>query len=109
MPSANMKRRLSAAVLALCCLMAAISSFISVVSFLADTEGWGEVMFIVILAPAVAGGTLIFGVLPSAILFWKQGRNRLDRVSLWISGCTLAILVLTWLAVVARATVGVPF
>lgn len=58
--------------------------------------GWGSMIFKIMIGPALAGGTLLFAVVPSAVLFWKFGRHTRDRMSLWISTVTLGAIVLTW-------------
>jgi hypothetical protein len=64
-----------------------------------DSEGWGVLIFRYYFAPFLAGGSLVFGVIPSALLFWKGGRGKRDRLSLCISGGTLGVIVLTWLLI----------
>jgi len=64
-----------------------------------DSEGWGILIFRYYFAPMLAGGALLLGVVPSALLFWKGGRHRRDRLSLCISGGTLGLVVLTWLLI----------
>lgn len=44
----------------------------------------------------MAGGTLLLGVLPSAF-HYRNGRRRLDGISLCLSSLLLAVIVLTWL------------
>jgi hypothetical protein len=60
-----------------------------------ESEGWG-VWFYEGIAPFLAGGTLLLGVLPSAILY-RNGRRRLDAISLGLSSLLLGLIVLTWL------------
>jgi hypothetical protein len=64
-------------------------------SITTESEGWG-VWFYKGIAPFLAGGTLLLGVLPIAILY-RNGRHRLDAISLGLSSLLLALIVLTWL------------
>ena len=97
-----MKRALSVIVFMLCCA-AAVTGVCFVVALMPqiiysitqESEGWG-VWFYKNLAPFLAGGTLLLGVVPSAILYWK-GRRRLDAISLCISSLLLGLIVITWI------------
>lgn len=60
-----------------------------------DSEGWG-VWFYRNIAPFLAGGTLLLGVTPSAFLY-RNGRCRLDGISLGLSSLLLAVIGITWL------------
>ena len=63
-----------------------------------ESEGWTSMIFRFALAPAIAGGALLAGVIPSAILY-ARGRQRIDLISLCISGATLALVAATWLLI----------
>ena len=60
-------------------------------------NGWDALVFFLMIKP-VAAGTLLLGVVPSAILYFRTRRHR-DWVSLWISVGALAALLAEWLAV----------
>jgi len=45
----------------------------------------------------MTGGTLLLGVIPSALLY-RNGRHRLDAISLCISSILLALIVISWIA-----------
>jgi hypothetical protein len=45
------------------------------------------------VVPLLGGGTLLFCVVPSAVLY-ARGRQRSDLVSLWISGASVAVIAL---------------
>ena len=97
-----MKRAMSIIVFLLCSVAAgaAVGLVIALLpqityAITTDSEGWG-VWFYRCIAPFLAGGTLLLGVLPSAILY-RNGRSRLDAVSLCLSSILLGFIILTWL------------
>lgn len=47
-------------------------------------DGWGAIGFL-ITALCLGGGTFLFGVIPSGVLYFKK-RERRDLLSLWMSG-----------------------
>jgi hypothetical protein len=98
-----MKRGLSILVFLLCSSAAAIAvGFVIalwpqiIYSLTKESEGWGVWFYRGVLAPFLAGGTLLLGVIPSAILY-RNGRHRLDTISLGLSSLLLVLIVLTWL------------
>lgn len=98
-----MKRALSILVFGLCCIAAVsllcitIATLPQIIHALTiDSEGWG-VWFFQMIAPLMAAGTLLLGVIPSALLYRKD-RQRLDRISLCISSILLGLVVLAWIA-----------
>ncbi|MBI5685881.1 MAG: hypothetical protein HZC54_12480 [Verrucomicrobia bacterium] len=97
-----MKRALSILVFLLCsgAAGAAVGFVIALLpqityAITTESEGWG-VFFYETIAPFLAGGTLLLGVIPSAFLY-RNGRHRLDAISLGLSGLLLAVIVITWL------------
>lgn len=63
------------------------------VSIIRDHNGWAAIGFSFFVVPALGGGTLLMGLIPSAILY-SRGRQRADWLSLWMSGgscCALAV------------------
>ena len=98
-----MKKGLSIGTLILACLSLAAFVFVAV-SYLPyaitkDSEGWGSMIFRCWLGPLLGGGILLFAVAPSAILFWKGGRQKRDRISLAISGVAFGLVALTWVLI----------
>jgi hypothetical protein len=98
-----MKRALSILVFLLCAGAAGTAiGFVIVLwpqiiySITTESEGWGVFFYNTTIAPFLAGGTLLLGVLPSAILY-RHGRRRLDTISLGLSSLLLVLIVLTWL------------
>ena len=95
----NMKIALSIAVFVASCLVTAYFLFVAVTAIpyavTQDSEGWGTMVFKCFYGPIIAGVALLFGVIPSAILFTK-GHGRLDRVSLWMSTTTLSLVIVVW-------------
>lgn len=63
-----------------------------------DSEGWGTMVFIILYGPIIGGTSLLLGVFPSALLYWKK-RRRIDLISLWVSGITLALVIATCLLI----------
>jgi hypothetical protein len=92
-------KSLSVLVLVLCCLSAATFIFVAVAQLpyviTNDSEGWGSMIFSYFTGPLLAGGTLLFGVIPSTLMFWRGGKQTRDRISLCISGITVGLVVLT--------------
>jgi hypothetical protein len=54
------------------------------VSIIRDQSGWAAIGFSFFVAPALVGGSLLLGVIPSGILYYR-GRQRIDLLSLWMS------------------------
>ena len=94
-----MKRAISWTVLAVSCLGAAGLATLAALrlhyALCEDSEGWAVFAFCVMVGPALAALMLLGGVVPAAILCGR-GRERRDRVSLWVSGVTLAVTVAAW-------------
>jgi len=97
-----MKRILSSFVFLLCCVAAGSFIFVAITqlpyAITKDSEGWGSMIFMFYVAPLIGGGSLLFGVIPSGLLYWR-GRKGLDRISLYISSITLGLVVLTWVLI----------
>jgi hypothetical protein len=51
---------------------------------------WSAFAFTMVTLP-LGGGTLLLGVIPSSVLYFKNGQRR-DLKSLWLTGISLAIL-----------------
>ena len=52
-------------------------------------------IFIILIAPVIAGYTLLFCVIPSVILY-RRGKHFIDRLSVYLSSSTLGIVVIAW-------------
>lgn len=97
-----MKRDFSILVCFLSCVAAAafvlFASLMLPYGITKESEGWTSMIFRFAVAPVIGGGALLAGVIPSGILY-ARGRQRIDLVSLCISGATLALVVTTWLVI----------
>jgi hypothetical protein len=63
-----------------------------------DSEGWGSMIFRMLVAPMLGGATLLLAVLPSVIIY-RRSSHRLDLASLVISSITLGLIILAWFMV----------
>jgi hypothetical protein len=57
-----------------------------------NPDGWSGLGFMFMVAPIVGGISLLFGVIPSAILYFQK-RQRRDLLSLRMSGCSCLLVV----------------
>jgi len=57
-----------------------------------NRDGWGDLGFMFTVAPIVGGISLLFGVIPSAILYFQE-RQRRDLLSLRMSVCSCLLVV----------------
>lgn len=64
-----------------------------------DSEGWGSYFYKRLFAPVLAGGTFLLGVFPSAMIYGFQGRKRIDLISLYISGLTFGMIIISWIII----------
>jgi hypothetical protein len=91
-----MRKAFSILVLVVCCLLTATflvaSARILPHAVTYDSEGWESMFFGLMVCWPLAGATLLLGILPSALMFWKGGRRTIDCISLCLSGTTLALI-----------------
>ncbi len=64
-------------------------------SLTVESEGWGSMLFRSV-APVAAGYTLLFCVIPSALLCRSRWSSHLSRVTLYLSLGLLVIILLAW-------------
>jgi hypothetical protein len=57
---------------------------------IAHRDGWGGLLF-VFVGFWIVCGALLLSIVPSGVLYF-QGRERRDRRSLWLAGCSLVAL-----------------
>jgi hypothetical protein len=96
MSTTTTKQPFSALVFWLCFLQAVLALFASAFWYegiTKDTEGWSSMVFISAVVPLLGGGTLLFGLIPSAVLYFR-GRQRSDLMSFRISSITLGVIAL---------------
>lgn len=60
------------------------------------SEGWGTMVFTHFIVPFLGGGTALFCVIPSTILYFRS-RQRGDLVTLWISSASVGIILVEWI------------
>lgn len=80
----------------LCFLSAVLALFASafwITSAVRDSEAFAAMAFLTGVVPVLGGGTLLFCFVPSAVLYAK-GHQKLDLVSLWTSGISMAVIAL---------------
>ena len=98
-----MRKACSNLVLILCCLLGATFLVASAVilphAVTHDSEGWESMIFKLMVCWPLAGATLLLGIAPSALMFWRGGRRTIDCISLWVSGTTLVFTMLALLLV----------
>ncbi len=94
MSATTTNRKPAAFIFWLCFTSAALALFASafwLTSAVRDSDAFAAIVFLTRVAPLLGGGTLLFCVVPSAVLY-ARSRQRSDRVSLWISGtCVVTI------------------
>ena len=80
----------------LCFVSAVLALFASafwLTSAVRNSEAFAAMAYLMGVVPVLGGGTLLFCVVPSAVLY-VRGRQQSDLVSLWISGASVAVITL---------------
>ena len=80
----------------LCFVSAALALFASafwLTSAVRNSEAFAAMAYLTGVVPLLGGGTLLFCVVPSAVLYTRS-RQRSDLVSLWLSGASVAVTAL---------------
>ncbi len=95
-----MRHDFSILVCFLSCVAAAAYALVALLmlpyGIMKESEGWTSMIFRFGVAPVIGGGALLLGVIPSAILY-TRGRQRIDLISLCVSGATFGLVLATWL------------
>ena len=96
MSTTNTKRPFSTLVFWVCSIQAALGLFATAFWYegiTKDTEGWSSMAFISAVVPLLGGGILLFGIIPSAVLYFRS-HQRWDLISFRISSITLGVIAL---------------
>ena len=96
MSASATNRRPSTVIFWLCFFSAVLVLFASafwIESAVGGSEGIAAGVFLGVVVPVLGGGTLLFCVVPSAVLYIK-GRQRWDLISLWISSISITVIAL---------------
>ncbi len=94
MSASPTNRKPSTVIFWLCFTSAILALFASAFwlqSAIRDSEAFAAMAFLSAVVPVLGGGTLIFCVVPSAVLY-ARGRRRWDLISLMTSSISIAVI-----------------
>jgi hypothetical protein len=96
MSTTDPKRLFSKLVICLCAIQAALAAIATLLWFVAITNnneagGWFKLIFLWGVAPWLGATILLFGILPSAVLYFRD-HARLDLISFRISSIALGAI-----------------